>query len=372
MNTPSVSIIVPIYNKEPYLEECLNSIINQTLDTIEIILVDDGSTDNSRAVCEKFLSDKRVCYIFQENEGLASARQTGIDASNGEYLGFIDADDWIELDMFEKMYQTAKKHDADVVYCNKAFTDTLRKPSKELTTGYYNRERILSDVLPKSLAYIGKNGDKRVISWSNCRRIYRKKLLVDNNIIFDKRFRRSQDLQLTYESMLHANSFYYMGDDYFYHVRPVANSLARGYTKNMWNLYIPLIERLYKDTENFKEADLMDQMHLRAFFFVTECIENEFKPLCPNDRVTRIEKISEIINHPICERFYGHIEVEKLNPLYQKYYELIHEKKAKEILEFTEKYKKKQARKQRIRSKYIAPLLNVLTENAVYKKLRGK
>lgn len=372
MDNISVSIIIPVYNKEKYLKECLNSIVNQSLRTVEIIIIDDGSTDNSKKICEEFLSDERVSYYYQDNEGLASARRSGIDRANGEYIGFIDGDDWIELNMFEKMYNTAKEYNADVVFCNRMYNNDSYRPSKDLPTGYYDREKILSEVLPRSLAYIGKNGEKRAISWSNCRRIYRKKMLEDNNIVFDKRFRRSQDLQLTYESMLVAKGFYHLGDDYFYHARTVPDSLARGYTKNMWSLYIPLIERLYQDTENFKEVDLMDQMHLRAFFFVTDCIENEFKPLCPNDKMTRIEKIDEIIQHPICERFYGHIEVEKLSPLYQKYYELIHEKKAEEILDFTEKYKKKQAQKQKIRKKYINPLLNILTENAIYKKLRGK
>lgn len=368
MDNVSVSIIVPIYNKEKYLVKCMETILNQTLKNVEIILVDDGSTDSSKTICESFLSDSRVSYYYQENEGLASARQTGIDHACGEYIGFIDADDWIELDMYEKMYAKAKEYDADVVFCNRMYNNDAYRPSKDLPTGYYDRNRILTEVLPRSLAYIGKKGEKRAIGWSNCRRIYRKKLLEENNIAFDRRFRRSQDLQLTFESMLCAKSFYHMGDDYFYHAQPVADSLARGYTKNMWNLYIPLIERLYKDTENFKELDLMDQMHLRAFFFVTDCIENEFKPLCPNDKKTRIKLISEIINHPICDRYYGHIEAEKLNPLYRKYYELIHKKDAAGILSFTKKYR----RKQEIRKKYINPAINTLTETSIYKKLRGK
>ena len=116
----------------------------------------------------------------------------------------------------------------------------------------------------------------------------------------------------------------------------------------------------------------MPQMHLRAFFFATDCIENEMKPLCPNDRETRIKLIEQIMNDPICERFYGNIETEKLNPLYRKYYELIHKKKAAAILDFTEKYK----RNQEIRRKYINPVINFLTENpltgTVYKKLIKK
>lgn len=368
MNNISVSVIIPIFNKEQYLEECLSSILNQTLKSIEIILVDDGSTDSSREICEGYLKDKRVSYYYQENEGLASARQTGIDNSKGEYIGFIDADDWIELDMFEKMYCKAKKYDADVVFCNRMYNNDSYRPSKDIPSGYYDRNKILSEVLPKSLAYIGKNGEKRVISWSNCRRIYKKQMLDENNIVFDRRFRRSQDLQLTYESMLCAKGFYHLGDDYFYHARTVKDSLARGYTKNMWSLYIPLIEHLYKDTEEFEELDLMPQMHLRAFFFVTDCIENEFKPLCPNDKTTKIKLISEIINHPICDRYYGHIPVEKLSPLYRKYYELIREKKAVEILSFTKKYR----RKLEMKKKYINPAINFLTENALYKKLRSK
>lgn len=368
MNCVTVSIIIPIYNKEQYLEECMDSILKQSLESTEIILVDDGSTDSSKKICESYLKDKRVSYYYQENEGLASARQTGINHAKGEYVGFIDADDWIEPNMFEKMYEKAKEHNADVVFCNRMYNNDSYRPSKDIPSGYYDRERILTEVLPKTLAYIGKKGEKRAISWSNCRRIYRKKLLEDNNFKFDKRFRRSQDLQLTYEAMLCAKSFYHLGDDYFYHARTVSDSLARGYTKNMWNLYIPLIERLYKDTENFKEVDLMDQMHLRAFFFVTDCIENEFKPLCPNDNATKIKLISEIINHPICDRYYGHIEEEKLNPLYRKYYELIHEKKAAKLLDFTKRYR----RKQEIRKKYINPAINFLTENAIYKKIRGK
>lgn len=372
MDNITVSVIVPIYNKELYLEECLDTIINQTLKSIEIILVDDGSTDNSQKICEKYLTDNRVSYYYQENEGLASARQTGIEHAQGEYIGFIDADDWIELDMYEKMYQKAQDYDVDVVFCNRMYNNDAYRPSKDLPTGFYGRAKILAEVLPKSLGYINENGDKRVVSWSNCRRIYRKQLLADFDFSFDKRFRRSQDLQLTYEAMLHADKFYCMGDNYFYHARIVSDSLSRGYTKNMWPLYIPLIERLYKDTEGFKEADLMPQMHLRNFFFVTECIDNEFKPLCTNSREKSIELINEIVNDPLCERFYGQIPLEKLNPFYQKYYELILKKDAKKIFDTLPAYKNKIERNKKIKSR----VMDFLTESAVvgsaYKAIKGK
>ena len=245
MNEISVSVVIPVYNGELFLKECLDSIVNQTLKSIEIIIIDDGSTDNSKKICENYLNDARVSYYYQQNEGLASARQAGIEKSKGEYIGFVDVDDWLELDMYEKMYTKAKEYSADVVLCNRYFSSENYKPTKEIPTGYYNREKILTEILPRTLAYIGKYGDKRVISWCNWRRIYKKQMLDENNIAFDKRFRRSQDLQLTYESMLCAKGFYNMGDDYLYNVRTVGDSLSRGYTKNMWNLYIPLIECLF-------------------------------------------------------------------------------------------------------------------------------
>lgn len=366
-----VSVIVPIFNAGQYLEKCLDSIAAQTLKDIEIILIDDGSTDNSAEICKKYLSDNRVTYYHKENEGLAAARDDGMLRANGEYIGFVDADDWLKPEMYEKMYNAAKSNDSDVVFCNCIENENGHIFTPEMPDGPHNREYILNSILTKTLAYVGQNGTKRAIRWSNCLRLYKTETLKKHGIKFDRRLRRSQDLQLTYEATLVAQNYYYIAEP-LYHNRVVSDSLSRGYTKNMWPLYTYLIEILYKDTENFKDADLMDQMHLRAFFFVTDCIENEMKPLCPNDKATRIKLVEQVMNDPICERFYGHIEVEKLNPLYQKYYELIHEKKATEILDFTEKYKKKQAQKQKIKRKYINPLLNVLTENPVYKKLRGK
>lgn len=369
---PKVSIIVPIFNAEQYLKECLDSIINQTLKEIEIILINDGSVDRSESICKEYLTDSRVTYFYKENEGLASARRDGMEHASGEYIGFIDSDDWIDLDMYEKMYETAVMNNADVVCCNRTDANTGRIVTPDLPTGFYDRNRILKEVLPKTLAYIGKNGEKRVISWSNCRRIFRKAMLEEYNIAFDRRFRRSQDLQLTYEAMIHARGFFFMGENTFYHSRPVANSLSRGYTKNMWSLYIPLIERLYQDTESFHELDLMDQMHLRNFFFVTDCIENEMKPLCPHDRATSIRLVQEIMDHPLCQRYYGHIPVERLNPLLQGYYRLIHEKKAAEVFRFTRRY----YRRQQWDKRYWRPLIHAITEGKVtgklYKKIRGK
>ena len=114
---PKVSVIIPIYNTEKYLRKCLDSVCNQTLSDIEIICVNDCSTDNSLEILEEYASkDNRIKLIdFKENKGAAVARNAGIDEAKGEYIGFVDSDDFIDLDFYEKLYNKAVKSGADCV-----------------------------------------------------------------------------------------------------------------------------------------------------------------------------------------------------------------------------------------------------------------
>ena len=112
-----ISIIVPVYNTEPYLEQCLDSIINQTLEDIEIICVNDGSTDNSLSILEEYASkDNRIRIINQENKGQGFARNNGLKNVNGEYVLFVDSDDWIELNTCEALYKKVNELDLDMLF----------------------------------------------------------------------------------------------------------------------------------------------------------------------------------------------------------------------------------------------------------------
>jgi glycosyltransferase involved in cell wall biosynthesis len=117
---PKVSVIIPAYNEERYLARCLDSVISQTLDEIEIILVNDGSTDGTYGICEKYLKKYlgKVMVIHKRNEGIGLARNTGIEMASGEYIGFVDADDWIDKNMYKEMYDTAVLNHSDVVVCD--------------------------------------------------------------------------------------------------------------------------------------------------------------------------------------------------------------------------------------------------------------
>lgn len=119
MNIPQISIIVPVYNAEKYLHKCITSILSQTFSNIEVLLIDDGSIDNSGLICDEYAAiDTRIRVIHKDNGGVSSARNVGIENAKGEWITFVDSDDWIVNTMYEEMYQTAMLDNADVVYCD--------------------------------------------------------------------------------------------------------------------------------------------------------------------------------------------------------------------------------------------------------------
>lgn len=121
-----LSIIVPVYNSEKYISKCLDSLVNQSLKDIEIIVVNDGSTDKSLEILKKYES-KKVKIITQKNSGVASARNTGLKEAKGEYIAYVDSDDWVELDMFEKLYDKAIENNYDAVMCDFWYIDDEKK-----------------------------------------------------------------------------------------------------------------------------------------------------------------------------------------------------------------------------------------------------
>jgi len=128
-----ISIIVPVYKAEPYLRKCLDSIVNQTYRNLEIILVDDGSPDSCGAICDEYAAaDKRIKVIHKENGGVASARNAGLELVAGDYIGWVDSDDWIEPKMFETMLDSALSQDADIVICSRQ----ERYPNMEFQMGW--------------------------------------------------------------------------------------------------------------------------------------------------------------------------------------------------------------------------------------------
>lgn len=167
---PKVSVIIPVYNTEKYLEKCLDSVCNQTLSDIEIICIDDCSTDNSLNILKEYASkDNRIKLIeFKENKGAAVARNTGIIEAKGEYLGFVDSDDYVDLNFYELLYYSIIKNDADAVKGKLILKDVEYNINKDNT---YD----INDLVTKNCAYFYH---------SFTTGLYNVKFLKENNIKF--------------------------------------------------------------------------------------------------------------------------------------------------------------------------------------------
>lgn len=153
-NMENISVIVPIYNVNKYLDKCISSILGQTYNKLQVILVDDGSTDGSGAICNRCaIKDSRIQVIHKENGGLISARRAGIQAATGEYIGFVDGDDWIEPQMYEHLVCDAEKYQADMVvggYMEDFNGQTIDK-TNQIKTGIYDKEKMAKELYPYML-----------------------------------------------------------------------------------------------------------------------------------------------------------------------------------------------------------------------------
>jgi len=176
---PAISVIVPVYNVEQYLEKCLDSIINQTFEDIEIICVNDGSTDNSRKILEEYKNkDNRIKIIDKENGGLSSARNAGMKIARGEFISFIDSDDWVDLTMFEKMYKNITSLNTDISICAvHLFDESMQKINDN--EAYFNLSNFDSSFDNKAFSYEDTKAflmDVCVMAWN---KLYRHSFLQE-------------------------------------------------------------------------------------------------------------------------------------------------------------------------------------------------
>ena len=207
-HSPKISISIPVYNVEKHLSKCLDSIIYQTFKDIEIIVVDDGSTDTSGKICDLYATnDSRIKVIHEENGGLASARQAALEVARGDYFCACDADDWVELDMYEQLYQEAKKTNADIVMCD--YWSEYDNGSKKTHRNIYNldeRNDILEDLL---------NGHFPSMVWN---KIYKRELFDKYNISWKSGINLGEDYLLMLKIFQNPIKISYLPKT-FYHYR---------------------------------------------------------------------------------------------------------------------------------------------------------
>lgn len=222
-----ISVIIPIYNIENYIEECVNSIINQLYRDIEIILVDDGSTDKSGQICDKYaLIDYRIKVVHKKNEGLVSARKTGLQDAKGSLIAYVDGDDWIEPNMISRLYQVMIKNDVDIAMCGRFEDtgDTHRVVNHGIPEGKYDKHDLLEKVYPNMIV----NG--AFFEWGMFPgvwdKLWKREALYEYQMAVDERLAMGEDAACTYPALLNANSIYVL-HECLYHYRQTATSMVK-------------------------------------------------------------------------------------------------------------------------------------------------
>lgn len=243
-----VSIIVPVYNVEQYLEDCLDSILQQSYQNIEVIVINDGSTDGSRERVIPYLADKRINYIEQENKGLSGARNTGLKNATGKYIVFVDSDDYIEKNMLKEIVFLMNTHNLDLVRFNAdSFVDGLNETLKE---GNYDfSHRLEENKLYKEESLVL---NRRTFSSSVCLYITTRELINNNQLLFYENVLHEDEL-FTTQVFLHTKRMMYKNAAY-YHRRYRSNSIMTDLSseKKEWsfNSYVALFNELEKMMKN--------------------------------------------------------------------------------------------------------------------------
>lgn len=263
MKQIKVSILIPVYNTEKYLRKCLESVVNQTLKEIEIIITNDGSSDNSENIIKEFMKlDDRIIYSKQKNSGLGATRNKGLELANGEYIAFLDSDDWVDKDFYEILYKEAKKGSYDLVvssYLNEFKDKTILNDSKS-----EDRISYLKNVL---------RGNEAGFSWN---KLYKKELIKSNNLQFPLRgyFENVEDQYFTVRSIYYSKNIGFTNFSNI-HYRHNENSIVNRYQKGL----IDDIEKLYIENLKFfnNESIYVEIINKNILKGIISIIINELK-----------------------------------------------------------------------------------------------
>lgn len=287
-DNPSISVIVPVYNVERYLKKCLDSLLKQKLENIEIILVDDGSTDSSGAICDQFAGiDNRIRVIHRENGGLGFARNSGLEIANGEYVGFVDSDDFVAENMYSCLYENAKRYDADISYglwkrfVNEDEIASSNEQGEECRV--WEGEQAIHQYLLDRIGLPPHEKDDKIYGSNVWSGIFRRSILTEHNIKFvSERQFIAEDIIFDIDIIPHCRKIVHC-DNQLYYYRYNPSSLTGVYKPDRFEKNVILFQEMKKRLLQFYSDDeLFDSL---SRYFLTFA------------RVAIIQEINHVKNH---------------------------------------------------------------------------
>ena len=231
---PFISIIVPVYNVEKYLRECLDSLCKQTLKEMEIILIDDGATDGSGAILDEYAArDDRIRVLHKKNAGVAAARNDGIRLAKGEWLAFVDSDDWLSPDMYEKAYAAVKNTDVDILYFDAVKSFPKREEDwSHFETEFETEERAALDAMQRGVLYFPMTPyPTKVPIAAPWDKLFRASLIKEHGLCYIEELKTLDDMVFNLYALEYAGKIKYIKEA-LYHYRMVEGSITNAYKKN--------------------------------------------------------------------------------------------------------------------------------------------
>lgn len=279
MEEIKLSIIVPVYNASEFLDECIISLLAQDISGYEIILVNDGSKDNSATICAKYAEQyPQVKFINQENQGQMKASKNGLKTAFGKYIGFVDSDDFVSKDTFKTMIEAAIREDADIVSMSGVrFCGKIEKPFQDkLKSGVYDRKQIENYIIPNIFSNHDLYGN-RGIQPSKCLKIFRQDLIEETYSMIPTDIEMGEDLLTTYTAIAHSNKIVILNKSLIgYHYRLNENSISWIHKNNLFDKSMRLCKSLRNIPSLVDNEVFQREVDYEVCFFAINAFLNEY------------------------------------------------------------------------------------------------
>ncbi len=313
-NVETVSVIVPVYNVELYLKKCLDSLLSQTYKEFELVLVDDGSTDNCGNICDDYKKrDVRIKVIHKKNGGLISAWKTGVINARNELIMFVDSDDWVDPTIIERLVGEYKKTNADIVCCSyyHEFSDKSVPDHHSVLDGVYQKEDIRDKIFPVLIN--DGNPLSRGIRISRWGKLLKKNLLEKNLHWVDERITIGEDMNIMFPVIVEADCISILNSEYLYHYRANEESIMKKVSNKMFEKSVLLYEKereianYYREQFDFIAQVERDFCDLAINIFLKEYKQNHS---FDNYYIARSSSYYSILKNKICvDRYSGRKKV---------------------------------------------------------------
>lgn len=324
MSEPLISIIIPVYNVEKYLSKCLDSVINQTYKNLEIICINDSSQDDSLKILERYAEiDSRIKVIVKENEGVSEARNRGLDVSNGEYIMFVDADDWIYLNMCELMYSEMQKNKADVVMCDymKEFSDKTKQNHTYDSDLYFSKDEVYHKLYRRMIGLYEdelsqpEKADNLCTIWA---KLYKRNIIEENNIRFYdiRKIGTYEDGLFNLDVFKCSSSAFYVAKGLYHYRKDNGNSITTIQNKNIQAQHEKIHDYMLDYIDKYQLSDefsaaLKNRIALELLGYGLNIIGND------ENSIKKIKEIKKIISNDRYKQAYKQLKIEYM-PIHWK------------------------------------------------------